>query len=81
MSTLQQKADLVTMMNEQSQSPGLRAAVSLLDILIQEGREKNDDDPPEQVPINQGEIRAYKNFKKLILEGFQVPAPRQVKTY
>jgi hypothetical protein len=81
MTTLAEKADLITLIYEQSQSPGLRAMSSLLDAMIEEAREKNDSDGPDRVPFNQGQIAAYKELKKLIREGIQIPEQRTVKTY
>ena len=59
------KSKLVTAIQENRDSELARVFISLMDILIEENRLKNDTARPEEVPMNQGAIQQLKTLRDI----------------
>ena len=64
-----EKAVLIIEISAHNQESTCKSIVSLLDILLQETREANDTSSGEEYFLNQGEIRAYKRLRDMIMRG------------
>jgi hypothetical protein len=59
------KSKLIELIQENRDSELVRLFISLVDVLIEENRLKNDTARPEEIPMNQGAIQQLKALRDI----------------